>query len=149
MDNPYQAPATASPLASTDHEISPDVIRALGGTKGWVRFLGVLGFVGTAFIFIASLGLLMGAGRMGSHPFAPGLLAGIYVGAGVLYFFAAFKLNHYASKIGVFISQASQAHLADALEAQRGFWKYVGICALVMIVLYVLTIVLVAARFVA
>lgn len=147
MDNPYQAPTTASPLAGTDHEVSPDVIRALTGTKGWVRFIGVLGFVVTAFIFIASLGLLIGAGRIGSYPFKPGLLAGIYFGVGILYFFAAFKLNQYASKINLFISQATQANLADALEAQRGFWKYVGVCVLVIMVLYVFTIVLVAARF--
>ncbi|MEJ6645521.1 MAG: DUF5362 family protein [Akkermansiaceae bacterium] len=77
------------------------------------------------------------------------MLSGVYFVSGTLYFYAAFKLNQYASKIRVFLSQASQANLAEALEAPRGFWKYVGICGLIVIVFYVLMAIFVAAKFTA
>ena len=147
MDNPYQAPVTASPLATSEQQVAPEVIRALGGTKGWVRFLGVLGFVMTAFIILAGIAVLFGSNQGALSPFDHSLLSLVYFVMGALYFYASFKLNQYASKIRVLIDQSSQANLADALEAQRGFWKYVGICTIVGIAFYLLLIFFVIAKF--
>jgi len=141
MDNPYQTPETLNVAASapTERPVSPEVIRAMGGTKGWVRFLGVLGFVTTALMVVAAIGILFLSQKSG--------MGGLFVGMGLGYlffaalnFYAAFKLNQYASKIGALLMRPFEVNLVEALEAQRGFWKYVGVMAIVVIAFYLLAI---------
>ena len=148
MDNPYQAPTSLDSVSHSGPEVSPDVIRALAGTKGWVRFIAVLGFIVTAIMLLACLGMLLGGNTSrGFYPMNPSVLAGVYFVVTVLYFYTAFKLNQYASKIGSFIFNASQENLVLALDAQRGFWKFVGIMVIIVIVAYLLVIVMVASLF--
>jgi hypothetical protein len=60
---------------------------------------------------------------------------------GVLYFLPALLLFRYASRINDLWTNRSVRALEDALEAQKSFWKFVGILMLVVIVLYLLVIV--------
>ena len=132
MDNPYQIPGTLNVTAnaSTELAVSPEGVRVLAGTKGWVRFLGVLGFVMTAFMVIGGIGIMAMTIGIGIS----------YLVFSALNFFAAFKLNQYASRIGALMLMPSELGLLGALEAQRGFWKYVGIMGIVTIAFYVLAI---------
>ena len=58
MQDPYATPTTPNVIANTLHGGVPsEVIEMLRRTKGWVRFLAVLGFVGTALILLGSLGI--------------------------------------------------------------------------------------------
>ena len=57
-ENPYASPSVSN-LGATHPggEISSQVVDMLSRTKGWVRFLGVLGFIATAFILLASVAI--------------------------------------------------------------------------------------------
>lgn len=130
---------TANAPMASNGQVTSEVIRALSATKGWVRFLAILGFIMTAFMVIGSLGIIVTMG--GSYMGGLGVIMGLaYLVLAILNFFAAFKLNQYASRISEMLVVPSEIKLVAALEAQRGFWKYVGIMAIVVIVIYVLAI---------
>lgn len=145
--NPYQAPSShPSPVGATTGEVNPDVLRILAGTKGWARFLAVLGFIWAALLLIGTMVILSKGSSIAM--FVPGLIgmiAFVYLTMAILSFVAALKLNQYAGRIGTLLSQPSQINLVMALDAQRGFWKFVGIVAAATIALYVILIFIGAA----
>jgi hypothetical protein len=117
---------------------------ALRATKPWVRFLGVLGIIGIVFMALGGLVFLglsqssllpMPSGMRTVLPVAYLLMAGLQVPP-VVY------LNRYASRIARALISASPEDLTDALEAQKSFWRYMGILTLVMMIMYVVVIVL-------
>ncbi len=140
--NPYDAPL--APLTSTTPQsdagsTSSAAVEILRSTKPWVRFLGVLSAIGMGFMVLGSLFVMVAAGSSR----LPGLPAGI----GLVYFLMAglylppvIFLNRYASRIGDLLASHSTLDLEEALRAQKSFWKYVGIVAVIFLVLYVLVI---------
>lgn len=147
MDNPYQTPQFESaPGVSSGAEVNSLVLEALRGTKGWVRFPAVLGFIACAFMLLAAFAMFaMPAAGLGGPGLGPGIGLVYLVLTGV-YFFLALRLNQYASRIGTFLLAPDGQHLASALDAQRSFWKCLGIMAITLISLYiVLAVVLVGA----
>ena len=107
-------------------------------TRPWVRFLSILGFVTAAFM--VCVGLLSGASMaMNRNPFGVAIFI-FYPIVGALYVFPALFLYRYAGHIRDFVQSRQQADLASALDAQRAFWKFVGIMAIVSIVFTIIAI---------
>jgi hypothetical protein len=109
-------------------------------TRPWVRFLGILGFVMVALMFVAGAVMLTIA-IVGSS--TGGVPAGQFVAMGVmyplmslLYVFPSLFLLRYASRISDFLDQGTTEALDAALEAQKSFWKFVGIMAAIIMALY-------------
>ena len=138
MDNPYASPASASQpvVAPPGVGMSPRVIQALAGTKPWVRFCSVIGFILTGFMFLGALGMLVVGGMAELGGAAAFGVAAFYVILGVLYLYASIKLWSYGSHIRRLMMSQSIWDLEAALEAQRSFWKFVGIMILIALVLY-------------
>lgn len=154
-DNPYRSPFADSDALVVGNEsgqaITHKVLSMLRQTQPWVRFLSVLGFICSALMMLVGL---LGFGTMtlagaDAGPASRFLLL-VYIPVGVLYFFPSFFLFRYASRINALWTTRSVRQLEDALEAQKSFWKFVGILAAVVIALYlagiVLVFVLAAAR---
>ncbi len=120
--------------------VTSEVIRTFEGTKGWVRFLAIVGFIFTVLMLIGSLGIMTTAGRVsfGGLGIVMGL---IYLLLGVLNFLAAYKLNRYATRISELLLMPNELKLVAALDAQRGFWKYTGIMAICVVAFYLLVVV--------
>jgi hypothetical protein len=115
-------------------------LEALRATKPWARFMGVLGILGVS---VTVLGAILMA-TLSRGPFK-GLPAPLRVVLPLAYLLlGAFQippvvyLNRYASRIGVLLESHAPEDLARALDAQKAFWKYLGIFALVMLCLYAL-----------
>jgi len=111
-------------------------------TKPWVRFLAVLGLVATALSvgLILFLSLTMGAMpgmRVGLERLLP-VAMGVFVLA--LYLPPLLLLNRYANRIGRLVRSGAPGDLEAALQAQKAFWKYIGILTLVILVLYIIGI---------
>lgn len=126
-------------------DLTPPMIRALAGTRPWVMFIGVLFFIGVGFGAIGTLLFLLPAVINASKANVPGSILAVLVFMLLLnivvitlYFFAAYYLVTYSSKIGLTLATKSKKHLEAALVAQKSFWKLVGITTLVAIVLYVI-----------
>lgn len=151
MENPYAA-TSADPLVQSHGGVTATMVEALRATKPWVRFCSILGFILTGLIFLGALFMGLGGGLMASSmgdssgmPFA-GLSVGIsivYMLMGLLYLFPSLKLWKYGSCINDLLSSQSTQDLEAALDAQRSFWKLVGIMIAVFIALYIALIAIV------
>ncbi len=146
VSNPYAAPSAqldgAAMGSGSSAEISPSVVGMLRQTKPWVRLLAVLGFIGIAFMVLASVSMLaLGSTMGGGLPagFGVAMMLGYLVMAGIQ-LPAAIFLNRYASRIGALVNSGAPGDLEEALAAQKSFWRYVGILTLIMLCLYVLVI---------
>lgn len=146
--DPYASPALNAPSMSrsSDSVITEGVVRELAGTKPWVRFMSVLLFIGTGFLVLIALVMLLMGGAMAqaapSNPmFAGGMgavIGGVYLAMALFYIYPGIKLWKYASRIGELVQSANAGSLEAALREQRKFWKFVGIIMLIFLILYAL-----------
>lgn len=111
-------------------------------TKPWVRFMSVIMFIGSAFMVLGGA-MMLAAGAAGA-PGVPGAIAGLfYMVLAILYIVPAVFLWRYADRIGAFMLQRTPHTLAHALEAQKSFWKFVGILTLVILCVYAIVLIFV------
>jgi competence protein ComGC len=118
------------------------MIEALRGTKPWVRFLSILGFIVAGFMVVMALGMggfgLYTTSRSGAEGLILVGLAFFYLLMGILYIFPSRFLFRYASAIDEALHvKAKSGAVERALRHQRSFWKFAGIMALVTLLLYV------------
>ena len=151
--NPYSSPAAnlfGSTSGTSVESVSAGVINQLKRTKPWVRFFGVMMWIGVAFMLLAAVAMILGGAAMGTamQKTNPGMPAGFMAGMGalyilisVLYIYPAIKIWKYGSSIGKLVQSGSNIDLEEALNQQRGFWKFVGITMIVVIVVYLVAIV--------
>jgi len=145
-DNPYQPPQTMTDLSDAggaDPKLDRTVIM-LRQTKPWVRFISVMSFVGSAFMVLAGL-LMIVAKPLGFGAAVArfdggfGAVVGVvYIIMALFYIIPAVFLWRYADRIALFVREGSTGALASALEAQKSFWKFAGIVMLVVIAIYAL-----------
>ena len=111
-------------------------ILVLQRTQPWVRLASALGFLLSASM--AFLGYDAMIGGLSSHRFetAPFLILEFVLAFMLLV--PSLYLHKYANRIGVFVAQGHNVQLEAALEAQRKFWKFSGIFALLSLALLVL-----------
>ena len=129
--------------------VSENMINSLNATRPWVKFLAILGFVFTGLAVLGGLGMMAAFSAMPANKGMPGffgpVLGIIYLLMGVfMYLIPCIYLLRYGQAIDG-IPSTGQAALETALEKQKSFWKYMGILAIVMIVLYVVLILVVIA----
>jgi hypothetical protein len=135
-----------SPVTGTA-TVTPMAIDMLRQTSPWVRIMSILMFIGAGFMLVAAalvlaVGLLVKR-RGGDVP--PMFLSCIYVPAALLYIAPAIFLWRFATHSKAFAITRHEQSLELALQAQKSFWKYVAITALIVIALYLLIIVVVIA----
>lgn len=117
------------------------VAAQLQRTQLWVRFLAILGFVWAGLMIVG--GLLAGAagaiaGVAGQEGMQLAALLFVYPLLGVLYIYPSLCLLRYANNIRRFVASPVVGYLEAALDAQRAFWKFAGILAIVSIVATIL-----------
>jgi hypothetical protein len=104
----------------------PDAVRStLERTQPWVRFLAIVGFVYIGLMIVG--GLIAGAFLLASGEMQAVAILFLYPLIGVLYVYPALCLLRYANGIRSFMRTNAPQDLAAALDAQRGFWKFVGV----------------------
>jgi hypothetical protein len=107
-------------------------------TKPWTRFVGVVLLIVAGLMVVGGLLATVSitfAGRRGVGP--SGFLMLFYVALGCVYGGAGLFLNRYASRIADLLQTRRSSDLEAALEAQKSFWRFVGILALIAIGLWV------------
>lgn len=149
MENPYSA-SIADPSVHSQGQVTPAMIQALQGTKPWVRFCSILGFIFTGLIMMGAVSMIFFGSLMSGSmsetevgmPFAGFsiLMSAVYILLGLLYLFPSIKLWKFGSRIVDLIGSQSTQDLEAALDAQRSFWKLVGILLAVFIGLYIIII---------
>ena len=158
--NPYSTPGSdvfaGSSAVGGGGEITDGVLEQLRGTKGWVKFLGVLAFILAALM--VGLGLMIVAGGAMGAAFAEGtgapggagftaFLGIIYIVMAFLYIYPGVKLWKYGKRIDQLLQDRASLTLEAALNEQRSLWKFVGIVAIITLSIYAIGIVVAMVAF--
>jgi hypothetical protein len=119
------------------------IVKSLRATRPWTRLLSILGFIGVAFSILAGIAMLVGRNFFPVSDNAPPLvfLGIIYMLTSVFYLVPSIWLSKYSSAISSFLQESDAIQLAKAIAYQKSFWKFVGITALVLIIMVVLGII--------
>lgn len=151
--DPYNPPSeisTGAPrVAPTDGTALPteNIIESLRGTRPWMLLMAILGFIGAGLTFLGGFFVVLaaalgGAAAEGDMP--PGflwILGFIYLVAAGWYIFISVVLVRGFSSMGRVIDGGGIAELEEALDAQRFFWKTLGISVIAGIALGIVAIV--------
>jgi hypothetical protein len=129
--SPFQQVATEA--------ANPAVSRSLQQTQPWARFMGIVGFVMVGLMVL--IGVAAGAAGIATGDAEAAVLLVIYPLIALLYIFPSLHLVRYANRIRDFVAHGQQSQLEAALEAQRAFWKFIGIVTLVTILMTVLILI--------
>jgi hypothetical protein len=126
--------------------ITSVMVDALRGTKPWTMLIGILMFIGTAFMVLAGLMMMVGSAAMGAAQGGPpaGImvgLGGVYLVMAVIYVFLGLYLVRYSSAVGRFVSAGQTMDMESALQQQQKFWKLAGVLAIITIVVVVLAMI--------
>lgn len=142
MENPYalgNSGAPQQPLVS-DGAFNRTLF-ALKETRPWVRFMGILTAIGAALTGIGSVFALFAAAIGNVGVGLAVLIMAAYAFIAVVYGFAAKFLLGYASAISRAEGTRNIEDVADAIELQKSFWKLIGTCTAIFLVLYLVFIV--------
>jgi len=144
--NPYSPPTGGAdnfgqmPATDPTGAITPAVMESLSGTRPWVIFLAILGFILAGLMVLGGLGIMVAGGLSDQLPGALGL---VYIFLALFYLFPSLFLIRYGSAIGTLTSGGGVPALEQALAHQRSFWRLVGIMTALLMGLYALIIVIV------
>jgi hypothetical protein len=155
-DNPYQSPETvAAPVAPLVNQgvLTENMLTQLKAASPWLRFVGILGFIGCGFmaffavIFLAVIPLLRAAmweaasemgefGNIFGNAFSSafgGTMAIYFFGAAALFFFPSLFAYRFGSKIRSYLRTGTDGDLEAAFKNNKSFWKFIGILAIIQL----------------
>jgi hypothetical protein len=148
--NPYQSPENPSvpeELPGSQATLTEPMLRYLKEASPWLRFIGVLGFIGSGLTVV---GGIVGAIVMFAVSDFTGELGGvfsllvglIYLPIGILYFFPARFMYSFGAKIRNYQFTNSEEDLEMAFKNNKSLWKFNGILAIIGLAFIPLSIVL-------
>jgi hypothetical protein len=150
-DNPWKSPNTE---AAADENVPQGVltsvmVRCLKEASPWIRFIGVLNYIGAVFlvlmgVILIAVSTVSGAGMFGASLFSalPGAsLGAVYLAVGVLAFFPARFTYGFGAKIRNYLVSNGEQDLEGALRCNRSLWKYNGVLAIIYMSFTLLVIV--------
>jgi hypothetical protein len=118
----------------------------LGAASPWLRFIGVLSFIGFGFTALGGVFMLIltpfmddipGLGEMG------GLFMGIfYLVSAALIFFPARFIYSFGSRLRNYFLSNSPKELELAFKNNKSIWKFYGVFSIVILALIPIAIVL-------
>jgi len=147
MNSQYDPPQSnvADVNRSGSAGITMTMIDAMRGTKPWVLLIGIVLIISSIFMILGTIGMIavsaIGMASMGPEAGAMIGIGVVYAVMSVVYIMMGIFLFKYSSAIGRLLQTNSVADMEDALDAQRKFWKIMGIITAVMLVLMVLGII--------
>ncbi|MDR2028375.1 MAG: hypothetical protein LBP93_02415 [Treponema sp.] len=155
-DNPYQSPQTAAgttaPLAPYGG-LTETMAYYLRGAAPWLRFLGIMGFIGCGVLavfgliaLIAMPSLVSKMEEMEEMEVWGSLLStsvgGLYIVLGVIGFFPARFIYCFGERIRSFLRSNSDQELEQAFKYNRAFWKFSGIMTIIYLAIIPVIIVI-------
>ncbi len=121
--------------------VTDNMMASMRSIKPWTKLMAILGFASVGLMVLFSVVFMVFANTFPQQKNAPSPYIGfMYIVFAILYFFPAFYLYKYSASIGAFLKSNGSIDLESALSYQKSFWKFVGIAALVGMILGVLAI---------
>ncbi|GHV40873.1 hypothetical protein AGMMS50268_32670 [Spirochaetia bacterium] len=137
--NPWQSPEaeiSAERNSASSAFLTGSMVRYLKEASPWLRFIGILGFVGCGFMGVGGLvfAIIMAvfADLAGEFGGALGIFMGLgYILGGVLAFFPARFIYNFGAKIRNYTLSNAAPDLEEAFRNNKSFWKFYGVCSIV------------------
>jgi hypothetical protein len=141
--NPYQSPGIeSSPAAAVMNPgmLTENMLFYLRGASPWLRFIGVLSYIGSGLMVAAGLVMMVvlpavnetGISWLGGWGRAlEGLIGLIYIIAGVIIFFPARFTYNFGAKIRTYLQNNAEQELELAFKNNKSLWKFYGILMIV------------------
>jgi hypothetical protein len=145
--NPYQSPQSpVNPEPDGSARLTGVMVRYLKEAAPWLRFIGILSFIGCGFMVLGGTLFLIAA--FVSPDFAGGLgwLGGgigsvAYIGSGALMFFPARFTYTFGTKIRGYLRSGAEEDLEQAFKNNKSLWKFNGILYIIGLALVPVVIV--------
>jgi hypothetical protein len=143
LDAPFDS------MSDQSVSVSTEIKDYLHTTAKWGKFLAVVGFVITGMIVVASLSIGLLFGTMGSM-MIPGMpdsgLLGVGLGLlyallAVVYFFPAWYLFQFSTKMMVAVRNDDQEFFTIGFKNMKSLFRFLGIATLVLLSLYPIMII--------
>jgi hypothetical protein len=137
--NPWQSPGTevkAEENSAAQGGLTATMIRYLKEASPWLRFIGILGYIGAGLLAVAGVIFTIvfaATGRtFGYAGSAVGAFAGlIYVVLAVISFFPARFTYYFGAKIRSYLLNNTEKDMEEAFKNNKSLWKFAGILAIV------------------
>jgi hypothetical protein len=158
IHNPYQSPqadVSAVRPAPSQGGISEKGIRYLRGASPWMRFMGIIGFIGCGLfvllgIFAAVLPgifLVMPGAVFPSEAYTGARIATLLMGLAyfafaVLGFLPSRWLYKTGARLRDYVRMGAEADLEEAFRNTKAFWKFFGIITIIWLALVPVFIIL-------
>jgi hypothetical protein len=139
--NPYQSPQTpVNPEPGSSARLTAAMERYLREAAPWLRFIGVLSFIGCAFMFLGGITFLIMAVALpgfggGWGDLGGGLGSVAYIVSGALMFFPARFTYNFGAKIRRYLQSGAEDDLEQALKNNKSLWKFNGILYIICLAL--------------
>ena len=122
--------------------LNEEGIKFLKEGRGWALFMAILGFIGMAFMFIASIMMFVMGSFVGNQAGFPGALLGLlYLVIGAGYSIPVIYLAKFSSKAGRACDFNDQEAFNGAIKDLRSHFKSAGIAIISIIALYIVGII--------
>ena len=157
--NPYQSPETAAvpvkPLVAQG-TLTEAMLIYLKQASPWLRFIGILGFIGAGLTFLSGLVSIAFVPLMRQiwdeipgfdtvsdvvSAIFGGTMVVFCLGGGVLLFFPALFIYRFGDKIRSYLRTGTDQELEQAFKNNKSFWKFVGIIYIISLAFIPLMIV--------
>jgi hypothetical protein len=151
LNNPWQSPEARVIGANgvSRGVLTEEMLRYLKEASPWLRFVGILGFIGSGVLCLLGIGVSL-AGLTGSSGVLPteifpgvmGPLVGlVYVVSGVIVFFPSKFMYSFGSRIKRYMGSGAPEDLEQALKNNKSLWKFSGIMCIVYLAFIPLAII--------
>jgi beta-lactamase regulating signal transducer with metallopeptidase domain len=117
-------------------------------TSKWGKFLGILGYLAVGLMILLSVFMILGGffagellGRVMPFPFPLWIIGVVYLIIAILYFLPVHKMYKMCSGLRTAADSNDQASLNSAFSNMAQCYKYTGIMAITLIVIYILFII--------
>jgi hypothetical protein len=135
--NPWRSPESAGvPEAGGGPVMTGAMLRYLREAAPWLRFIGILGFIGCAVMvaggLVAAVVMFAVAGladEFGGFPM--GFVGLLYVALGAVTYFPARFTYYFGAKLRNYQLSNSVQDLEEAFKHNKSLWKFTGILCII------------------
>lgn len=113
---------------SQSPQISPEHIQQLTKARGWIITFAVILFIGCALLILGSIGNLLSGNTTAFQ-------ALLNLAIGIFYLLAGIKFCQYSGKLKQVHLNPTPINLESAFSLQAKAWMWLGICAIIYLVL--------------
>jgi hypothetical protein len=116
----------------------------LNEIRKWGMFLSILGFIGVGIILLVGLAfstIMSSFTNQMQMPLPAGLFSGIYFVIAIIYFFPVLYLYRFSLNMKRALLMRSEENLTLSVQNLRSLFRFCGICAAIVISLYLIIIV--------